>query len=226
MSKSWDEELKEAVRFACEKDAEELDEKVSNYIYTFSPAFTQRMQEMMQVRKARSRRKRRIRYLLIAAAIAMLGGTVMARDYWFEKIGKLFMTVEDHGVDLRYAETASEDETEQPFVYYEPEYIPEGYVQTEVYDDAPVTYIAIYCRNEDTVIKYKQFSMINADLSLSQENGQVKTIQLGQTVGLWTADFAQQTISFENNGYMFVVTAPLSEEKSELIKIAESIQKK
>lgn len=108
--------------------------------------------------------------------------------------------------------------------FYEPEYLPLGYIKT--YEEKG--YFFYFCEFTDqdgNIINTENFITENAILSVNTENVEVERIFItnNKTEAIYYENKGVKEIVFSLDGYGFTVSGKV--EKSELIKIAESMKK-
>ena len=108
--------------------------------------------------------------------------------------------------------------------FYEPEYLPQGYIKT--YEER--LYLSYFCEFTDqdgNIINTENFITENSILSINTENVETEKMFINdnKTEAIYYENKGVKEIVFGLDGYGFTVSGKV--EKSELIKIAESMKK-
>jgi len=113
-------------------------------------------------------------------------------------------------------------ESDAPLIFenHKPSYIPDGYEISR--SEELLMYQFIEYTNEDgNIIMFEQSLGDNSQVGIDTENTETEIIEINTYSGIYFENKGFKTIIFSNNTYVFILTGNL--EKSELIKIAESV---
>lgn len=185
--------LKDAVKIAVEKDYQkEVTDFSDKDIHTFSPAFEEKMQPLLQSKSpVRYRKRLKFRYLLVAVLILLFSGmTVLANPDVRERIGKYFEQLFDDHTDVSL--DVPENHKEKEFVKVKPTYIPEGYTQIEkTYTKQTQEYILSFVNENGDTLHYTQSlpeQWENSPNSITSDGVPAKTLDIGGFPGYLLSD--------------------------------------
>lgn len=102
----------------------------------------------------------------------------------------------------------------------EPAYIPEGYVLDFNIKDETI-YQSVYVNNQNNTIAYTQHINNESIFQADTEGIVYEDILINNCKGITYFNKGNNTIMFNNDEYIFIITSPI--DLTELIKIAESI---
>lgn len=106
--------------------------------------------------------------------------------------------------------------------YFAQTYIPDGYTKT--YEEKlSLSYFCEYTNANNDVIAFEQKSIHNAQAGIDTENTTTEKIYINNKESIFYENKGQKHIVFNYNQYTFFISGNL--EKSELIHVAESIEK-
>ena len=221
--------LKDAVKIAVEKDYQkEVTDFSDKDIHTFSPAFEEKMQPLLQSKSpVRYRKRLKFRYLLVAVLILLFSGmTVLANPDVRERIGKYFEQLFDDHTDVSL--DVPENHKEKEFVKVKPTYIPEGYTQIEkTYTKQTQEYILSFVNENGDTLHYTQSlpeQWENSPNSMTSDGVPSKTLDIGGFPGYLLSDeHGVYSLIYVTDNYIFYAGGKT--ESEELIKMIKSLHK-
>lgn len=222
--------LEDAIKIAVEKDyKKEVTDFSDKDIHTFSPAFEEKMQPLLQPKSpARYRKRLKFRYLLVAVLILLFGGmTVLANPDVRERIGKYFEQLFDDHTDVSL--DAPEQHKEKEFVKVEPTYIPEGCtLAEEMYEPIINKYDILYTDKNGFTLHYMQAPISffeDSTFSITSNGTPAQEIDIGGFPAyLITDEYGIHSLIYVTDNYTFYISGKINSD--ELIKIIKNLKKK
>ena len=193
---------------------------------TLSPAFHEKMQHLLTLRKRGyyvlfGTIARRVASILIAVLLAFTTATVSVKALR-ERVVAFFTEVFDTHTAVTFVDETPDVEAavEETFTPLTPTYIPEGYV-VEREMSLQSVYRVVYINAEGSRINYLQNYKESGDVRIDTEGTQYEEIKINEYIGVTYCNKNVLTILFSDNEYTYTLSGICTLE--ELIKIAESI---
>ncbi|MFI3326913.1 MAG: DUF4367 domain-containing protein [Clostridia bacterium] len=105
---------------------------------------------------------------------------------------------------------------------YEPSYIPEGFTKT-FEEELSLSYFCEYSNANNEIIVYQQNLLNNIQVNIDTEATVTEKIYINNVEAIFYENKGQNHILLKGDQYVFFIAGNI--EKSELIKVAESIEK-
>ena len=205
---------------------------------TPSPEFERKMKKLIKDHERKEKIKhlknKTVRYLPKAAIfffvlIGSLSLAITSIDALRVKVLNIIVEIQDQYTSIRMEDEDVLSDTSQSgnqipppdWNGYVPNYIPEGFSITEI-EKRQVLSVIYYENNEGKIIRFTQYSSSNTDLRIDTENAAVQQIFIRDIEALLVEKQERVSIIWEDE-YLFYITGEA--DKSELIKIAESLKK-
>lgn len=233
MLQMTDEQLKRAVKMACEEEIKDMEESVnSKGLHKFSQHFCRRMKELMNTHfkyekserlQTGKRKHLKLRYALITVLLLVLcTSSVVAVEPIREKMKDLIYTVFLNYIEIENEETSVDADGE--IIWKEPTEIPEGYEKAqEEKDDLLGQCFITWTNEEGNVLTYIQGDADSVTLALSSDGEKPEEITIDGKKAQYAIDEnGSASLFFEDGNIIYAIQGRA--EKEELIKMAESIQ--
>lgn len=227
-----EEMLTQMIKSACELEYEEIEKRIkTEYPHIFSDEFNQKMDCLVMMEEDDGREQLdpdhpihfRIRYVLVAVLLLVLGtSTVFGDTFFSEKIKDFVYKVFPQYIMIESdrAEGVSELSVDR---WKSPSYIPERFsIVNEEKNEETGLHTMMWSDSENHTLSYMQAGL-NMTMAVTSNGEKPKEVMIGSTVGKLSIDGeGNRSLFFEKDEEVFTIVGSVSEE--EIIKIAESIQ--
>ena len=192
---------------------------------TFSPEFESKIQKLI------GRQKKPYFYMIntvakrvaciIVACLAVLTTLTFSVKAIREPVIKFFVdTYKKFSTIFFEAEYINEDYNQGITTYYEPTYLPKGYVEENVQRGATVNYIE-YCNSANGSITFHQYVINPSSIYIDTENAKTTFVNNNTAYSIEKDD--TKCIVWNDDNYSYILTTPSNLSDDELFKIANSV---
>ncbi len=194
---------------------------------TLSPAFHEKMQRLLMLRKRGfyvlfGTAGRRVASILVAVLLALTTATVSVKALR-ESVLHFFAEVFDTHTQVTFVDETPDINVpvETVFEPRTPTYIPEGYVM-EQETKLEAAYIVVYVNGDGSKLRYKQFPKGSGDMQVDTEDIVYEEIRIDEYIGITYCNKGFTYIVFSDERYTYTLSGVIS--MDELTKVAGSIQ--
>lgn len=196
---------------------------------TLSPAFHEKMQRLLMLRKRGfyvlfGTAGRRVASILVAMLLALTTATVSVKALR-ESVLHFFAEVFDTHTQVTFVDETPDIDVpvETVFEPRTPTYIPEGYVM-EQETEMEVAYSMVFADEVGNKIRYKQRFKDSMEFQTDTEGTQYAEITINEYIGITYSNKGIVSVVFSDDSYTYTLSGAVPSD--ELVQIAESIVKK
>ncbi len=229
MPKQWiaDSKLRAALELYMERRLAELPEDGEGETYAFSSVFRRKMERLIRIERLPfsaliNTAGKRVAALLIAACLALVT-TVCSVKALREPVFGFFIEIYETFSRVRFQRDGSgESDPNLIEQYYTPQFIPDGFtLVSEVRYDVIANYE--YCDSDGRDISFDQ-SLRNTSIVIDTEGTVVEDVTVNGIAAIYYRNKGYDNLIWSDKGYVFTLSGPSALGKSEIMRMAESVQ--
>ena len=226
--KKADSRLREAVeQYYVEYFDEVSSNEELNKDITFTPEFEIKMQKIVNSYKKSyyrfiSTTARKVASILLIVFISL--GITMSVKAFREPVVRFFIEVYEKFSTVTF-QPEEKEELPPPTIieqYFEPSYLPEGYVEVSRNDFENIIQIE-YENESGEIMSFFQMTMENRKMSIDTEGTESKEIMVNDNVGIFSSNKGNNTILWDDGQYAYFISTVSVEET--ILEIAKSLEK-
>lgn len=210
-----------------ERRSSELPEDGEAEPCEFSPAFERKMERLIRMERLPfsaliNTVSKRVAAALIAACLA-LATTVCSVKALREPVFGFFIEIYETFSRVNFQKDGSgESDPNLIEQYYTPQFIPDGFtLVSEVRYDIMAKYE--YCDSDGRDISFEQ-SLRNTSIVIDTEGTIVEDVTVNDIAAIYYQNKGYDNLIWSDKGYVFTLSIPSALGKSEILRMAESVQ--